>query len=97
MKAQANSRGLTHQPRSHVPHHRNATCFSAEDMSKISTGLKELKVCRELLKNAQAFIETRQLKAPVQWWQEPTVVVSGVVISLSLGAYAGYIVGKYVK
>lgn len=69
-------------------------CYDAAQVQQIALGLHELEVCQKTLALREKFIESAKLITTPEtaWWQEPTVVVGGVVVSLSVGLAIGLLV-----
>jgi hypothetical protein len=65
-------------------------------MKQLSTAVTDLQVCQRSLKLREDFITDQKMAGPPPesaWWQEPTFVVGGVVVSLSFGLAVGLLVG----
>ena len=73
----------------------HSVCYNQEDRRKIAETIINLRKC---------IIETDQQKIliherlqtfdgaeSIKWWQEPTTVVGGVVVSFSIGTLIGYL------
>jgi len=72
-------------------------CFSPPKLRVIANGLTDLESCRLALEAKNDLIETR-LMAPVDrsrgvaWWQEPTVIIGGVVVSATVASFLTFLV-----
>lgn len=69
-------------------------CLDELQMRQVAIGLHELEVCKKTLALREQFIETIKISATPEtaWWQEPTVVVGGVVVGLAVGGIVGFLV-----
>lgn len=65
-------------------------CLSPAEQDKLAKELIDLDKCRIDLKARQEIIDTRVLTyagtPAIAWWQEPTTVVGGMVISASIAS-----------
>lgn len=77
---------------------RGCRCYAPEQLRKIADGLVELQTCRVDLAAKNQLIEERLKNGPAAaepaWWQSPTVVVGGVVVSFAVGAGLIYLLKK---
>ena len=72
-------------------------CFSRLDVEILSSGLRQLEVCKFELKQKSMLVEklTKIDPPTVAWWQDPTFVFGGMVVSISVGALVGaYVLQK---
>lgn len=64
-------------------------------MDELNRALVNAEVCDEKLAIMRERVEHPVALAPeIRWWQEPQVIVSGVVVSFSFGALVGFIMAK---
>lgn len=63
-------------------------CYSASEVHDLAGAVKDLGACRAELAARERFIEEQRLSAQplAAWWQEPSMVVGGIVISAALAA-----------
>ena len=67
-----------------------AKCYSSDEVHKIAGGIKELIACRIAVAEKDKLIQERLVTtkgAPgIAWWQEPTFVWGGMVVSASVAS-----------
>lgn len=65
-------------------------------MEILATVIKDLETCEEILDIREKFIDQELIRykprAEPAFWQQPTFVVSGVVVSFSLGVVVGALI-----
>lgn len=65
-------------------------CYNKQEREKIAQAIVDLKKCQFALDEKERLIEKRFMTFDAQhgiaWWQEPTVIVSGIVISASVAS-----------
>lgn len=65
-------------------------CYSKDEVTKISHAIVDLKNCETKAGLQKEFIEQKMsdfsAASGTRWWQEPTVVVGGVVVGFCVGA-----------
>ncbi len=72
-------------------------CFSPHKLRVIANGLTDLEACRLALEAKDNLIEAR-LMAPTEpfrgiaWWQEPAVIIGGVVLTASVASLLTFLV-----
>lgn len=71
-----------------------AVCYDQAQLAVIAKGLNDLELCRKTLALREQFIEEAKINPPPEsaWWQEPQMVVGGVVISFAVGSIVGALV-----
>lgn len=77
-----------------LPATARAECYSTDEVAELARTIKALDQCVGALEIREHFIAEQKL-SPVPesaWWQEPTVIVSGVVVSFSVGLLIGAVV-----
>ena len=71
----------------------NMNCYTISETKKIARAISNLEVCQTKLKLRDDLINSARFSEQyVQWWQEPQIIASGLVISFSLGAVIGILV-----
>jgi hypothetical protein len=66
---------------------RECACFTNAALDTIAKGLRNYEVCNIEREELKAFIERKhEAKQEWQWYQEPSFIAGGLVISFSLGA-----------
>lgn len=75
------------------------SCYKKEDIDKIAKGVVELKTCKIELGEKERFIQERMMNPDginpaIAWWQEPSIIVGGFVVTLSLTGIITYFVVK---
>jgi len=71
------------------------TCFSRPAVEKIAKELTYAGVCRYEVEKLRAFAEGDAVPAQsLSWYQEPEMIIGGVVVSVSLGLMLGFALGK---
>lgn len=70
-------------------------CYSPEERKKIAQAIIDLRLCQVSLMEKDRLIQDKlnSYSGP-QWWQDPTTIVAGTVISLSVGGILTYILVK---
>jgi hypothetical protein len=71
-------------------------CFSKEELHDIAGGLRELETCNEALKMRERFID-KEIAAghdKTAWWQEPSFIVGGIVVSASIASLTTFLIIK---
>lgn len=67
-------------------------CYSQAELHKIAGGLKELAACRIAVTEKDKLIQERLVVhdsgAGMAWWQEPTTIMAGMAVSISVTALA---------
>lgn len=65
-------------------------CYNKQERDKLATAIVDLQKCQLALDEKERLIEKRFITFDAQhgiaWWQEPTVVFSGMVISASVAS-----------
>jgi hypothetical protein len=70
-------------------------CFTYEEVIKLGKGLTDRKKCRAEMAEKDLFIEEHMLSGQdTEFWQEPEIIIGGVVVSFSAGAIIGYLFGS---
>ena len=69
-------------------------CYTEVERRALSSTISNLGKCNIELRQANEVIEERLTTFDgaegLHWWQEPTAIYSGVVVSFSVGALLGY-------
>lgn len=73
-----------------------SVCYSPEQLAAIAQELQGHELCKKTLALREQFIEQAKLNPPPEqaWWQDPSVVMGGVVVSASVGLAIGLLVGQ---
>ena len=70
------------------------SCLTKEGLDKISLALTDKKKCELALESKSSLIETQYLGSTqtihTPFWQEPSFIVSGFVVSFSVGGLLTY-------
>lgn len=66
-------------------------CFHSDALDSIARNIRESQVCQFELEESRHFVATVEENP---WYVEPTFVVSGVVVGVSLAGVLGYLVGS---
>jgi hypothetical protein len=66
-------------------------CYDKLQLEKIASAITELKTCRIAVEEQQKLIQERLVHAPAEapeetWWQEPRVVIGGLVVTVALSS-----------
>ena len=71
-------------------------CFPQPAVNKIANEIKYADMCSAQLDLANARINqfAREGTPDVEWWQQPTFIVGGLVVSLSVGLWVGALTVK---
>jgi len=71
-------------------------CYTDLEMAKIAGTITDLKKCSLALAEKTTLIETKLAKfdAAPAFWQEPTFIMGGTVVSVSLGAMLGFYLAR---
>lgn len=74
-------------------------CYGSSAQAKIFKAITDLEKCQIDLNEKSLYVQTRLVTwgagQPVAFWQEPSWVISGMVVSASIGAALGaYLVGR---
>jgi len=70
-------------------------CFPAPALEKISSEIQFAESCRYEVEKLRSFAEGDAAPAEkISWYQEPEMIVGGLVVSVSLGLVLGFALGK---
>jgi hypothetical protein len=73
-------------------------CFAPEDLNKLYSGIVDLEFCKKQLTQKEEFIKqkiyTWEGAQPIAWWQEPEIIVSGFVVTVSVTALVTFILTR---
>lgn len=70
-------------------------CYNPEQMQKLAEGLTDLKKCKIALAEKDHLIQESLMRfddTGPAWWQEPSFVVGGMVVSVSVTALVTYLI-----
>lgn len=88
----------TFTPGECLEYQQECLCYKKESIDKIARAIVDLKLCQYSLKEREEYIKERyntfNSSHGEAWWQQPEIVISGVVISFSLGALLTYGLAK---
>jgi hypothetical protein len=70
------------------------SCYSTPEQLKITEGILDLRRCRAELLETKQLLETRVFAAERPWWQGPSFVIGGVIVSASVLGLLGVYVGR---
>lgn len=71
------------------------TCYTMEDLEKISKELSYAAYCRFTLTEYERFAESNNSKAKnLELWQEPSMVIGGLVLTAGVFGLLGYVLGS---
>lgn len=69
-------------------------CYHPNAIAKIADELNYAEMCKYTLKEYEAFAAANNTTAQnLEWWQEPSMVIGGLVISASLFGTLGFLLG----
>jgi hypothetical protein len=78
-------------PKICIEKQEDCTCYTRPQITKIYEGLRELDKCQATVMLKADFITSSSKNyEPLAWWQEPTFVVGGIIVSASLAAMLTY-------
>jgi hypothetical protein len=67
-------------------------CYTKDEVTKLADTINAYHVCESEARLQREYIDKSMADfasaGSVRWWQDPTVIVSGVVVSFSVGALA---------
>jgi hypothetical protein len=67
-----------------------AKCLTEQETAILAQAIRDLDTCKQTLVLREKFIETEMPRPiPIAVWQEPYVIVGGVVVSFGLGLVLG--------
>ena len=73
-------------------------CYTPGERDKIAEAIKDLNYCKMRLRAKDKLVyqrlQTFDGAESLHWWQEPSAVIGGVVVSFSVGALIGYFATK---
>lgn len=82
------------QPGECIP--QNCVCYTLQDADKIAEGLRYSEYCRYALGEYETFAYKNNTHAKnTDWWQEPSIIIGGLVISASVFGLLGYFIGEH--
>lgn len=70
----------------------SCTCYTPQQTRNLADGIRDLRLCREQLDSTKRFLKVHGAKqqALYDWYQEPAVIVGGMVVSFTLGYTLAY-------
>jgi hypothetical protein len=72
----------------------NNHCYTEEQVGKLAVAITDLQKCQVELLGKQKLIDEKLTLQPVEagarWWQEPQMIVGGMVVSFSIGSLLGW-------
>ena len=71
--------------------HAQCACFTPLALEKIATEIKYAETCRYALYEHQEFSKKVTTKQ-IEWYQEPTIIIGGVILSVGIGVFVGFVV-----
>lgn len=74
------------------PDNGGSCCYGKAQLEKIATAIIELKTCRVNVAEKDALIAERLgdpnvYRPSTAWWQEPSMIVGGIVVSASFASF----------
>lgn len=71
-------------------------CYGSEALAKIAKELTFAKLCRYEVEQLRAYAErgAEPVEHNIEWYQEPQMIVGGLVVTVSLGLMVGLALGK---
>ena len=76
------------------PNEVGMDCFNTQEISQLASFKKDCDVCQldlNACKNTMSAVVEGELPA-VQWYQQPEIIIGGMVVTFSLGILVGYVV-----